>query len=110
MGVRSLPKMRTMKADAALIISIPNGVATSQAEMEDGQEGMTLYNELYLKVRGDRQKDNGAFGWLYMLEHRVSFSGKKWKRRNANGADHNNQLAISDDLEQLWTAAEIEEI
>ena len=73
------------------------------------REGMTLYNELYLKVRADREKDNGAFGRLYM-EHRVSLSGKKRKRRNANGADHNQQLAISDDLEQLWTAAEIEEI
>ena len=70
---------------------------------------MTLYNELYLKVRADRGKDNGAFGQLYM-EHRVSLSGKKRKRRNGNGADHNQQLAISDDLEQLWTAAEIEEI
>ena len=52
------------------------------------REGMTLYNELYLKVRADREKDNGAFGRLYM-EHRVSLSGKKRKRRNANGADQN---------------------
>ena len=36
MGVRSLPKMTTIKA-AALIISIPNGVETLQAEMEDGR-------------------------------------------------------------------------
>ena len=44
------------------------------------REGMTLYNELYKKVRGDRQKDNGAFGQLYM-EHRVSLSGRKGKGR-----------------------------
>ena len=56
------------------------------------REGMTLYNELYLKVRGgDRQKDNGAFGRLYM-EHRVTLSGKKRKRRNASGAEQSTSV------------------
>ena len=44
------------------------------------------------------------------MEHRVSLCRKKKKRRNTNGADQQDQLAISDDLEQpLWTAAGIEE-
>ena len=45
------------------------------------------------------------------MERRVSSCGKKRKRRNTNGADQQDQLAISDDLEQprLWTAAGIEE-
>ena len=43
------------------------------------------------------------------MEHRASLSGKKRERRNANGADQNHQLVRSDDLEQLFTAADIEE-
>ena len=69
---------------------------------------MGLYNELYKKVRGDKQTDDDAFGQLYM-EHRASLSGKKRTRRNTNGTDQNHQLAISHDLEQVWTAADIEE-
>ena len=59
-------------------------------------------------LRGDRQADDGAFRKLYM-EHRVSLCRKKKKRRNTNGADQQYHLAISDDLEQLWTAADTEE-
>ena len=73
------------------------------------REGVTLYTMSYTKkVRGDRQTDDGAFGKLYM-DHRASLCRKRRNRRNANGADHQHQLAISDDLEQVWTAADIEE-
>ena len=68
------------------------------------REGITLYNELFKKARGDRHEDNGAFGQSCTWS-----TGQVW--RNASGADQNHQLAtICDDLEQLWTAADIEEI
>jgi hypothetical protein len=65
------------------------------------KEGMTTYNELYKKVKEDRQTDNGAFGKVYR-EHRASLCGMKRKRRTTGGADH---VVASDDLEDLWTAA-----
>jgi hypothetical protein len=68
------------------------------------RDGMNLYNELYKKVKEDRQTDDGAFGKVYR-EHRACLGGKKRKRSNTDGAGQQHQLAICDDLEQLWTAA-----
>ena len=70
------------------------------------RDGMTLYNELYRKVKEDRRSDDGSFGKLYR-EHRAYLCGKKRKRRNAD-ADGQQQLVICDDLEQLWTAVATE--
>jgi len=66
-------------------------------------DGMTLYNELYKKVKEDRQNDNGAFGKIYR-EHRAHLLGKKRKRRCTNGQD---PLTVSDDLDELWAAAAV---
>ena len=66
------------------------------------REGMELFNDLYKKVKEDRQSDNGAFGIVYR-EHRVCLCGKKRKRRTTDGAQY--QQAICGDLDDLWTAA-----
>jgi hypothetical protein len=68
------------------------------------REGMTLYNKLYQQVKEDRQADNGTFGKVYR-EHRACLCGKKRKRKNTDGTGQQHQLAICDDLEELWNAA-----
>ena len=66
------------------------------------REGMDLFNDLYRKVKEDRQSDNGAFAMVYR-EQRACLCGKKRKRRATSGAQY--QLAICGDLDGLWTAA-----
>jgi hypothetical protein len=68
------------------------------------RDGMNLFNEPHNKVKTDRQANNGAFSKVYR-EHRACLSGKKRKRKNTDGAGQQHQLAICDDLDQLWTAA-----
>ena len=63
---------------------------------------MDLFNDLYKKIKEDRQSDNGAFAKVYR-EHRTYLCGKKSISRATNGARY--QLAICDDLDDLWTAA-----
>jgi hypothetical protein len=71
------------------------------------REGMTLLpNELCKRVKEDRQADRGAFAKV-CREHRVRLGGKKRKRRMADGGAQ-LQIAMSDDLEDLWTAAATE--
>ena len=66
------------------------------------REGMDLFNDLYKKVKEDRQSDDGAFAKVYR-EHRVCLCGNKRKRRTNDGTRY--QQAICDDLDDLWTAA-----
>jgi hypothetical protein len=71
------------------------------------REGMNLYNEMCRKVKEDRQTNDGAFGKVHR-EHRACLCGRKRKRRTDDGAGQQQQLAICDDLDQLWTAAATE--
>jgi len=66
---------------------------------------MTPLNELCKRVKEDRQADRGAFAKV-CKERRMCLGGKKRKRRMADGAQL--QVATSDDLEDLWTAAATE--
>ena len=69
------------------------------------REGKTLFNELHKRVKEDRQTDRGTLAKVYRA-HGACLHGKKRKRRMADGAQHH--ITMSDDLEDLWTAAATE--
>jgi hypothetical protein len=71
--------------------------------------GVKLHKEPHRKVKDNRQTCDGAFGKVLHREHRehrACLCGKmKRKRRSTGGAGQQCQLAMCDNLEQLWTAA-----
>ena len=65
-------------------------------------QGMITYNELYKKIKEDRERDKGAFDGEYMM-HWVEKTSMRRKRRRGNEGQHGT-LTVSDDLGDLMGA------
>jgi hypothetical protein len=107
MEVNLLLKVRTPRMNSAPSANSQKGLATSPTSRNGGwtREGKTLFNELCRRVKEDRQTDRGAFAKVCRA-HRACLHGKKRKRLMVDGAQHH--ITISDDLEDLWSAAATE--
>jgi hypothetical protein len=68
------------------------------------REGMDLFNEIYKKVRADRQTDNGAFAKVYR-EHKARLLLRKKRKRSCTSRQ--DPLTVSDDLDELWADANV---